>query len=426
MNKLTFKLLPSSKNAVNGVAPITLRLTYNRKSTYLSLGKLYSIPINDWDNKKDKPKGLSQYSQLNHNLRKITFVVENELLKICNQQNQYSLSDIREIIKIRLQNIDEEVERIVEDVEPTSQIDFLTYFKHQVDRMREVGKYTTYVNYKKIYSTINTYLKGRRIPFEHINVKFLEDYELYLKNTLGNKTNSIHNNFKVVRTILNKAIRENLLTFEKYPFRIFKLKTEYSQREYLTIDELHQIENHTLKIGTAMYHHRNMYLFACYTGLRVSDVILLKWNNIVDNNKLYIRMRKTELPVTIKMINRAIELLELYGKDGKDSDTFIFPPLKNRNVNFDDKFETGKVLSSITAYINKNLHFISADLKLGKRLNFHSSRHTFATLLLNNNTSIYRVKELLGHTQIQTTLIYSHLVSKDLDDEMDRFNTMFN
>lgn len=46
----------------------------------------------------------------------------------------------------------------------------------------------------------------------------------------------------------------------------------------------------------------------------------------------------------------------------------------------------------------------------------HDLRHNFASLLINSRRSIYEVKELLGHTQIKTTMRYAHLSNETLLD----------
>ncbi|GAB4291243.1 MAG: hypothetical protein Kow0068_16540 [Marinilabiliales bacterium] len=162
MKKLTFGLRPSKKNIVNGIAPITLRITMERKSTYISLGKMYSIPYSDWDFKKELPKRSFKYEKLTNNIRKLDMVVDRELMKINGRINEYSLSDIRELIKTKIENIDEVVEEIIEDRE--IEIDFLTYFKQHIERKKEMGKYGTYDNYSKIYSNVHKYLNGKRVP----------------------------------------------------------------------------------------------------------------------------------------------------------------------------------------------------------------------------------------------------------------------
>lgn len=61
--------------------------------------------------------------------------------------------------------------------------------------------------------------------------------------------------------------------------------------------------------------------------------------------------------------------------------------------------------------ISNGLRFIFTCLLTGALwVLFHSSRHSFASLLLENGVDIYTIKSLMGHTNVKTTQIYTHIV----------------
>jgi len=155
--------LPSKKNIVNGIAPLTLRITLDRKTTYLTLGKPFSICICDWDYKKDLPKRSNNNDLFIHNLKKLEMIVNNELMKISAKLNDYSLREIREIVSSKLNNIDEEVDIILDN--KVAEIDFLSYFHNLVERKKQMEKFGTYINYGKIYSNIYFLFKSDPTPF---------------------------------------------------------------------------------------------------------------------------------------------------------------------------------------------------------------------------------------------------------------------
>ncbi len=60
------------------------------------------------------------------------------------------------------------------------------------------------------------------------------------------------------------------------------------------------------------------------------------------------------------------------------------------------------------------------------RLHFHSLRHTFASWLVQDGVSIYAVKELLGHSDVKTTQVYSHLRLDQLHSEVNKILLVIN
>ena len=74
-----------------------------------------------------------------------------------------------------------------------------------------------------------------------------------------------------------------------------------------------------------------------------------------------------------------------------------------------------------TVGVKLNNNFVSKQFKqavresnLNERIHFHTLRHSFASNLLQNGASIYAIKELLGHEDIKTTQVYSHLTQSSL------------
>ena len=237
-----------------------------------------------------------------------------------------------------------------------------------------------------------------------------------------NGVNTIHSNLKAIRKLVNDAVKEEILDMNKNPFLRYKLKTENSEKSFLTEAELKLLE--VLKFDPKlkmMDHHRNMYVFAAYTGgLRISDIILLKWENY-DGERLLLKVNKTDTTLSIIVPNKAKEILSQYYKDDTKPSDFIFPCLKS-GMDYSDAKELHKAISSATAYANKDLDTIAKSLELDKKMNFHTSRHTFATRALRKGMRIEYVSKLMAHSNIKTTQIYTKIVNAELDDAMQIFN----
>lgn len=160
--------------------------------------------------------------------------------------------------------------------------------------------------------------------------------------------------------------------------------------------------------SSTMYKVLQMYLFSCYCGLRYSDVIELRWNHLdLENNLIIKEMRKTlsDVHAPIFTMARAV-LLEL-----SDSKKLL---------------GTDNLVFGVIGYptINKTLIKLTEMAKIDKHITFHSSRHTFATLLILGGTSIYTIQKFLGHKSINTTeryLKYDLKIAKESVEKIDTF-----
>lgn len=298
---------------------------------------------------------------------------------------------------------------------------FLKYFVQHLDTMEKKGKINSLNKATAVYSKLKVFLGTSDLLFDDLTVSFLKQYEAYLRDKLGNSVNTIHSNLKIFRKLVNDAIREDLITPARDPFIKFNLKLEKTTKSYLSDDELGALWTLPLKENTKLWDHRNIFVFAAYAGgLRISDLLQLKWGNFTGTH-ICITMQKTKEPVSVKLPNRALEILQLYNSAGSPSLGYIFPILR-ADTDYSDPRALLKAISSGTAYANKNLKVIAQRAGIEKSISFHSSRHTFATRALTKGMHIEYVSKLMGHNSISTTQIYAKIVNAKLDEAMDALN----
>ena len=129
------------------------------------------------------------------------------------------------------------------------------------------------------------------------------------------------------------------------------------------------------------------------TGIRLSELLSLKINDIDQPNQtikvLGKRNKERIIPLSINLLNDILNFSEKH-----KINNYIF-------VNFE-----GKNLSSKKVYIivNKCLSMVSSIEKKSP----HVLRHTFATHMLNNGADINAIKEILGHSNLSATQVYTH------------------
>lgn len=146
--------------------------------------------------------------------------------------------------------------------------------------------------------------------------------------------------------------------------------------------------------------HKTLLSLSYGAGLRVSEVISLRVRDL-DLDELTIHIKnakgqKDRISVIPKGIIHNLMLLSA----GKNSDDCVFSS------------ERGGALTTRTA--QKIFETALKKAKITKNATFHSLRHSFATHLLENGTDIRYVQELLGHHNIRTTQIYTHVTNPQL------------
>ncbi|WP_207435378.1 site-specific integrase [Sabulibacter ruber] len=395
-------LLRTEKSDASGEAPLYIRITKDRKPKYISLG--IKIHPKHWNEAEKKVKKAHPNSQRLNNLLAVK-IAEAEGVALTLETAEKNTPAIK----------------IKEAVLGKTSESFLKYADHYIKALEKNNQISTTEKARAVFSKLRAFLRNRDLLFDQLTVTFLKSYERHLKDEVGNSTNTIHANLRVIRRIINEAISEDIMSFEKNPFLKFKLKLEKTVKAYLTEEELLKIEELPFKPGTRKYDHRNMYVFAAYAGgLRISDVLQLKWKHF-DGERVVIDTHKTGSTVSIKLPAKAITILDGYRTSSSRQDDFIFPVL-NPLKDYTNPRTLYTALSAATTYTNKDIRAIGEQIGFSGNLSFHSSRHTWATRALKKGMRIEYVSKLMGHTSIKTTQVYAKIVSEELDRAMDVFN----
>ena len=145
------------------------------------------------------------------------------------------------------------------------------------------------------------------------------------------------------------------------------------------------------------------------TGTRISELINLQMNQI-DFDECIIRvLGKGKKDRIIPLGNTALEYLMLYINEYRP---FI---LKTKNSEYVFVNKNGEKISRQGFF--KILKKLTQDAGITKEISPHTIRHSFATYLLNNGADLRVIQELLGHENLVTTEIYSHLSNKKIEED---------
>jgi len=385
------------------VAPIYIRVIYNRQFFHGLVKK--SIKVNDWDDGNERvKKSHPSVTSLNNYLHKRKMDVEKIMMELDTKYKLIPKSLIIDAVK-RKEN-------------PT---DFMLYFNNHLRTLEKTDRIGTYKKDRVVYHKLNEWLGKSKLNFHDINQKFLAAFEEYLRNKFGNCQSTIHNNMKVLRKLYNQAINEGIMVNDQNLFRKYKLKRGRKKEiVFLSDEELERLWQLDLSDKPKDKLHRDMFVFACEAGgLRVSDVILLKWKNI-EGGKVIINSHKTDILTSVWLTRLSSTIVKNYDELIKDQNDYVFPVLDKRK-----KYNPKELFSQIninTVLINKTLNHIRLKAQIKKHLSFHVSRHTFAVRGILKGINIKALQQLMGHSNIGMTAQYLDIANPELDNEMRKFD----
>ncbi|BBE19914.1 transposase [Aquipluma nitroreducens] len=385
--------LRKNRESADGKSPIYVRFTIKNKRVDLSTGIF--VPQDQWDENKQHLKGKIPGARvLNDRLDKM----KTEIQDIYNQLRSSGEEFDATTVKNRLLN-SEETKGVL--------FVFDYYLKSILAKLNKGYSMETYKHYKtsrkRLAEFISTQLKKTDIPIQSINYKFLDSFDIYIKKDFNNQQNTAWNYHKHFRRVLNLAI--SLDYIDKNPYTKFKVGLDETHREILSMEELQRLEDKNIQIERLSV-VRDIFIFACYTGLSFSDIAKLSRTHlqhgadgkewiIIDRSKTNNRCRIPILPKAREILNRYEDYPKISNKD------ILLPVLTNQKMNSYLK-ELGDICD-----INKNI-------------TMHIARHTFATsVTLSNGVPIETVSKILGHTSLKTTQIYAKVLDKKISEDMD-------
>lgn len=374
----------------NNKYPIYLRVRVYDRETKIPTN--LDVAPSDWNANKKEPKE-----------RTLRLALVSKILAI----ETFLNTNIATNIPISIEAVRNHVSSSNPRTKSSSNGSFYDYYNAFVERMKASLSNGTIMAYQNTFNALKLFRK--RIDIAEINLKLIEDFDTFLREVRGNEDGGRANKHKHLKTIILDMIKHELPV--KNPYPLFKTPKCKIKETYLEKSEIELFRKLYKKLpkGDVLFKCLEMYLFACYCGLRLSDVVTLQWNHIDFDKGLIVKKQvKTKIEVKAPLFDRAREILirVLPSKDKIGSEERVFG-------------------DALYPYINKKLKELAVLAGIKKHLTFHSSRHTFATLLVMDGVSIYKIQKFLGHKSVNMTERYLKfdlkvaLVNKQ---EIDTFN----
>ena len=235
------------------------------------------------------------------------------------------------------------------------------------------------------------------MPLQSISTRIIDQF---ISSASARSKHSASLYYRTLKAAFNKALVWNYI--KENPFNKIKTpKVPKSFPVFISESELIEILN-----NTEMQLMKDIFTTAFYTGMRLGELLNMRWNWIDFSQNI----------ITIKNSN------EFNSKNKRER---IIPIHQKVQAILQTRFQLGRLPDNLIFYryngIKLNEDFVSKQFKkavraanLNDKIHFHSLRHSFASALVQRGISLYAVKELLGHGNIKTTQIYSHLQNENL------------
>ncbi len=325
------------------------------------------------------------------------------------RQNENAMRKANEIKAEYILGTSDLLKPKAEPEEETTLQSWLDEYFRRIREERNVSK--TVINHKGyVKEIIESYLS--KIHKKDIKIADFGSNEMagllrYLGEYKGHSgkryaPSTLHIYQHMIVAIFKGALQEGLIVVNSMDrlSRSEFYKRVKSDKQPLTIEEVERIAT----VDTKRPGIRDAFIFACFTGLRISDICTLKWDEINDiggRPTIVKKQVKTGRVVSVPICDTALRYMPT-----QKCDEYVFHLPSRRRIQW---------------HITKIAE--SADIQ--KHVTFHTARHTFATLSITAGSELKTVSTLLGHSSVNTTTIYADVEMKNKASAISRLSTLF-
>ncbi|MEA5457931.1 site-specific integrase [Arcicella sp. LKC2W] len=353
---------------------IEIRMYYNGKASYKSTG--YRITQDQWNKKKNAPKD----ALMNRNIQ--TMISEYQTFE----------SEFRAIHKtFSIEDLKRKDQPVPEP--PQKKTSFTDFFREQLD----IEKPLKQPSLRTRRLTFDYFKEFRsEVSFDEINNDLIKAFNSFLhekrkKNGKPLNLNTIAKHHKHVRKYILEAIKSRHIAIIDNPYLHIKIPKQDSESNYLTEEELQRFEELTFSESELLLERsRDMFLIACYTGLRFSDVY---------------KINPTHLYNTLE----GLELNYQAGKTQKFGQKFLYLLFGGKPQQIARKYinsENKALFKGLTnPKVNLQLKIIAKRANVQKATKFKDSRNTFANIM-STKVPITVVQDEMQHSLLSTTQGY--------------------
>ncbi|WP_282112670.1 tyrosine-type recombinase/integrase [Maribacter stanieri] len=275
---------------------------------------------------------------------------------------------------------------------------------------------STITVYKTVFKYLQEYAesKNKNIDFESITLEFYNSYVAYLTFDSNLSSNTVGKHIKTLKTFLNEATERGYNTNLEFKKKKFKVTKEESDTIYLSMAELKEIENIDFADNPRLDKIRDLFLIGCYTGLRFSDFIQIKPENIItEKSILQIRTQKTGQRVSIPLHSTVNKILKKYNYE-------LPRPKTNQVMNsyLKEVASEAKLNNKVETTITKGGVIKKESIEKYNLVTTHTARRSFATNLFLADVPTVSIMKITGHKTEKSFLRYIRVTQEQNADKL--------
>lgn len=338
-----------------------------------------SVDKNLWDQQKQIVKGKTQ------NAYNINIKLQSILQKIHHITTRYYVMNQFLDAEILMKEYHQEV----------IDIDFIIYIENKLKQIKNSVSIQTYNGYESIYKKLKEWRKS--ILFTELDLNLIKSYCNWCRNERNNNNITINSNLAVIKRFLSLAQEDNIIT--KLKMSDIRTRTTRGNVIPLTPEETMLIYKNWKK-GNYKENEKfavSIFLIACFMGLRIADIMAFQKKNI-NNNEYFLVVAKTQKQIRVPVTTKAREILN--------------------TIELPNQFDESN--------LRKRLKDFCERIGFERKFSFHTGRHTFGTNFIISGGSIEVLRQILGHSNIQTTMIYLQIAKNYARKEIDQMDDFMN
>ncbi|WP_412476640.1 tyrosine-type recombinase/integrase [Flavobacterium sp. TBRC 19031] len=419
MASIKVVLYPRAKK--DGTFPLALRITKDRKSSYIFMD--YSVKKEDWIEDEQRVKTSHPNSKrLNNYILAKKAEASDTSLEVETQKKEVSTRAIKQKIK------------------PKGGATFFAQAHIYLKNLEKTGNYNCFIAEKSRVKIFQLFVSGRDITkaekptgkkdvaetglsdiaFSDITMGLLSRFKVELAAKRKSSDRTVANYMMMIRTVFSQAIKDGVTEEKYYPFGKGKTSIEFPDSTKVGINPEDVAKLETVDLPIFSHDHaRNIWLVSYYfAGMRVSDVLRLRWSDFREM-RLHYTMGKNNKTGSLKAPEKALVILNKYLGDKEKSNDLIFPDLKVL-PDLSNEFEVKRIIAQTVNRCNKILaNFVLPAANVEAKVTMHIARHTFATLA-GDKIPVQMLQKLYRHSDIKTTIGYqANFIYKDADEALD-------